>query len=48
VVAAGLLGRMPTWSVLVLAVLAWAVTSVVLYGLQRLLRRVRAPSRRYV
>ena len=41
VVAAGLLGRMSTWSVLVLATLAWAVVSVVLYGGQRLLRRVR-------
>lgn len=41
VVAAGLLGRMSTWSVLVLATLAWAVVSVVLYGGQRLFRRVR-------
>jgi hypothetical protein len=38
-VAAGLLGRMPTWSVLVLATVAWAVTSIVLYGAQRLVRR---------
>jgi hypothetical protein len=41
VVAAGLLGRMQTWSVLVLATLGWAVTSVVLYGVQRLLRQER-------
>jgi hypothetical protein len=39
VVAAALLGRRPTWAVLVLAALAWAVTAVVLYGVQRLLRR---------
>ena len=41
VVAARLLGRMPTWSVLVLATLAWVLTAVGLYVIQRLLRRSR-------
>jgi uncharacterized membrane protein (GlpM family) len=41
VVAAWLLGRMATWSVLLLATVAWAVTALVLYGVQRLVRRQR-------
>jgi hypothetical protein len=39
-----LLGHLPTWVVLVLATAAWAVVSLLLYALQRLVRRRRAPA----
>jgi Protein of unknown function (DUF3147) len=41
-----LLGELPTWVVLVLATAGWAVVSLLLYGLQRLVRRVRTRSAR--
>jgi hypothetical protein len=43
VVAWQLLGSLPTWLVLVAATAAWAATSLLLYGLQRLVRRLRRP-----
>lgn len=36
-----LLGHLPTWVVLVLATVAWAVVSLLLYGAQRLVRKSR-------
>ena len=39
-----LLGHLPTWVVLLLATVAWAVVSLLLYGAQRLVRE-RAGSR---
>ena len=36
-----LLGSLPTWLVLLLATVAWAVVSVLLYGAQRLVRKAR-------
>jgi uncharacterized membrane protein (GlpM family) len=42
VVAALLLGRMPTWAALAAAAAAWAAVSLVLYGAQRLVRRARS------
>jgi hypothetical protein len=41
VTAAVLLGRLPTWVVLVVAAVVWVMVSLVLYGGQRLLRRAR-------
>jgi Protein of unknown function (DUF3147) len=43
--ASVLLGRLPTWFALMLATLAWAAISLVLYGSQRLVRRMTAPER---
>lgn len=45
-VAAWQLGDRPTWQVLALATLAWAVVSLSLYGLQRLVLRGREGDRR--
>lgn len=36
-----LLGHLPTWVALVLATVAWAVVSLLLYGAQRLVRKSR-------
>jgi hypothetical protein len=38
-----LLDSLPTWLVLVVATAAWAATSLLLYALQRLVRRLREP-----
>jgi uncharacterized membrane protein YuzA (DUF378 family) len=45
VIAWRLLGHLPTWAVLVLATLGWAAVSLVLYGAQRLARRLWRPRR---
>jgi hypothetical protein len=46
VIAWRLLGRLPTWLVLLLATGGWAVTSLALYGAQRVAGRHRRTRRR--
>lgn len=46
VVAWQLLDRLPTWLVLLLATLAWAAVSLLLYGAQRLVRKGREAATR--